>query len=70
MIRCDKNHSISEGDAMGSLNPEWLAIELDSIDDTVKNWNEAIAASYKAAVEALQEKSSERRPQAAGLDIQ
>ena len=54
---------------MGSLNPEWLAIELDSIDATVKNWSEAIQASYKAAVESIHAKSATERPLAVLSDF-
>jgi len=47
---------------MGSLNPEWLAIELDSIDATVESWSEAIQASYKAAIESVQAKPATEKP--------
>jgi hypothetical protein len=41
------------GRVMGSLNPRWLTIELESIDATVENWNAAIRTSYEAALQSL-----------------
>lgn len=54
------------GDGMGSLNPEWLAIELNSIDATAKNWSNAVQASYKAAVDAAHAKGAQQGPPAPG----
>ena len=41
---------------MGSLNPQWLSIELESIDATVENWSAAVRASYQAALQTLVKK--------------
>jgi len=38
---------------MGSLNPQWLNIELESIDATVENWSSALWDSYEAALQTL-----------------
>jgi hypothetical protein len=38
---------------MGSLNPRWLSIELESIDATVENWSAAVRTSYEAALQTL-----------------
>jgi hypothetical protein len=38
---------------MGSLNPEWLSIELDSIDATVENWTAALWSSYQSTLQSL-----------------
>jgi len=46
---------------MGSLNPEWLSIELNSIDATAENWSSAIQASYKAAVESMHNKEVQKQ---------
>ena len=54
---------------MGSLNPEWLAIELDSIDATAKNWSSAIRASYKAAVDAAYAKGAQKQRQSLSTEL-
>jgi hypothetical protein len=41
---------------MGSLNPQWLSIELESIDATVENWSAAVWTSYQAALKTLVKK--------------
>jgi hypothetical protein len=41
---------------MGTLNPRWLSIELESIDATVENWSMAIRTSYEAALQTLTKK--------------
>jgi hypothetical protein len=41
---------------MGSLNPQWLSIELESIDATVENWSAAVWTSYQAALQSLVKK--------------
>lgn len=38
---------------MGTLNPEWLSIEAQSIDAAVENWGEAVRASYQATLQSL-----------------
>ena len=38
---------------MGSLNPQWLSIELDSIDATIENWSPALWTSYEASLLTL-----------------
>lgn len=38
---------------MGSLNPQWLIIELDLIDATIENWSCALSDSYAATVQTL-----------------
>ena len=38
---------------MGSLNPRWLSIELDSIDATMEKWIPALWASYQASLQTL-----------------
>lgn len=35
---------------MGSLNPQWLSIELESIDATIEKWSPALWASYEASL--------------------
>jgi hypothetical protein len=48
---------------MGSLNPHWLSIELDSIDATTQKWNAAIWASYQATLHALTERQLQEAAQ-------
>jgi hypothetical protein len=43
---------------MGSLNPHWLSIELESIDATVENWSVAVRTSYQAALQTLVKKEA------------
>jgi len=45
---------------MDSLNPEWLSIEVESIDLSVGGWSEAMKASYDAALLSLFSLSEER----------
>jgi len=40
---------------MDSLNPHWLSIELDSIDDSTDKWNAALQTSYEASFRLLTE---------------
>jgi hypothetical protein len=40
---------------MDSLNPEWLSIEVQSIDLAMEGWSEAMKASYDAALLSLSE---------------
>jgi hypothetical protein len=45
---------------MDSLNPEWLSIEVQSIDLAMEGWSEAMKASYDAALLSLLSLSEER----------
>ena len=38
---------------MGSLDPHWLTIELDSIDATIENWSPALWISFEATLQTL-----------------
>jgi len=38
---------------MDSLNPNWLSIELGSIDESTEKWNAALQASYEASFHPL-----------------
>jgi hypothetical protein len=38
---------------MEALNPNWLSIELDSIDESTERWNDALRSSYQASVRVL-----------------
>jgi hypothetical protein len=51
-IRVDQNQS-NEVVRMGSLDPRWLSVELDSIDATIKTWTPALCDSYEAALRAF-----------------
>jgi hypothetical protein len=45
-----RQNQSNEARVMGSLNPYWLSIELDSIDATTEKWSAALWASYQATL--------------------
>jgi hypothetical protein len=51
---------------MGSLNPDWLSIELSTIDASTEKWTAAIRSSYEASFRSLI--NSEDRQIEAGLN--
>lgn len=40
---------------MDSLAPEWLLVEVESIDDSASQWSDAIKSSYEASHATLTE---------------